>query len=250
MFLQSRELRIVAVEHHGAAGLDTCKDFRLGIGNRLDAGKELQMHRLHRGDHGHLRPHHLHQRLDFAGVIHADFEDRETHRRRTSRQRQRHAPVIVERRGRGVCRSLRVQHPPQRLLGGGLADRAGDRDHLRMEPRARGISESNQTGQHVIHHQQRRVARELVALCGPHHRQRCTGLQRRGDEIMAVVDVALDGEIGFTRRDGAAVDGKARYRFRQRAIDRGAHRLRHRDRGPQWRRAHAPLGANAAATAS
>ena len=75
------ELRIVAVEHHRAAGLDAGKDFRLGVGDRLDAGKELQMHRLDRGDDGDMRPHHPDQRLDFAGVIHADLEDRKTHRR-------------------------------------------------------------------------------------------------------------------------------------------------------------------------
>ena len=77
---QPGELRIVAVEHHRAAGLDACKDFRLGVGDRLDAGKELQMHRLDRGDDGDMRPHHPHQRLDFAGVIHPDLEDRKPRR--------------------------------------------------------------------------------------------------------------------------------------------------------------------------
>ncbi len=192
----------------------------------------------------------LDQRLDFAGVIHADLEDRKAHRRRASRQRQRHAPVIVERRGRGMGRPLRAQHAPQRFLGRGLADRAGDRDHLRVKPRARGAREIDQTGQHVVDHQQRRVARELVALRGFDHRQRSTRLQRRRDEIVAVMDVALDREIGFARRDGAAVDRKARYRFRQRAVDRRAHRRRHRAGCPQRRCAHATLGASAAATAS
>ena len=79
--LQPGELRIVAVEHHRAAGLDALEDFRLGVGDRLDAGKEFQMHRLDRGDDGDLRPHHPDQRLDFAGVIHADLEDREPRRR-------------------------------------------------------------------------------------------------------------------------------------------------------------------------
>ena len=74
--LQPRELRIVAVEHDRAAGLQPDENFRLGVGNRLDAGEELQMHRLHRGDDGDLRAYHLDQGLDFAGVIHADLEDR------------------------------------------------------------------------------------------------------------------------------------------------------------------------------
>ena len=138
-------------------GSTPCENFRLGVGNRLDAGKEFQMHRLDRGDDGDMRPHHPDQRLDFAGVIHADLEDRKTRRRRAARQRQRHAPVIVERRGRGMGLALRAEHAPQRLLGRGLADRTGHRDHLRVQPRARGMREIDQTGEHVVDHQQRRI---------------------------------------------------------------------------------------------
>src|ERR1700743_2933485 len=67
--LQPPELRIVAVEPRGAAGLDAGKDLGLGIGDRLDAGEELQMHRLYRGDDGDMRPHHLHQRLPLAARV-------------------------------------------------------------------------------------------------------------------------------------------------------------------------------------
>ena len=78
-----------------------------------------------------------------------------------------------------------------------------------IEARARGARKIDQTGEHVVHHQQRRVGREFVALRGFDHRQRRAGLQRRRDEIMPVMDVALDREISLARRDGAAVDGKA-----------------------------------------
>ena len=57
------------------------------------------------------------------------------------------------------------------------------------------------------------------------HGQRRAGLQRGVDEIMAVMHVALDGEIGLARLDGAAVDGKPDDAVRQRAVGRGAHRL-------------------------
>ena len=81
---------------------------------------------------------------------------------------------------------------------------------MRVEARARRDPQFDETGEHVVDHQQRRVGRELVALGAFDHRQRGAGLQRGVDEIMAVMDVALDREIGIARRDGAAVDRKAR----------------------------------------
>ena len=197
-----------------------------------------------------MRPHHFDQRLDFAGMVHADLEDGKTRRRRASRQRQRHAPVIVEGCGRGVSLALRAEHAAQRLLGRGLADRTGDRDHLRMQPGARGTGEIDERGQHVVHQQERRVGREFFALGGFDHRERSARLQGRRDKIMPVMDLALDRKISFSRRDGAAVDRKSRDRVVQRAIDRCAHRFRHHGRSPQRCRAHATLGASAAATAS
>jgi hypothetical protein len=89
------------------------------------------MHRLDGGDDGDMRPHHPDQRLDLACVVHADLEDGEPGGCRTTRQRQRHAPVVVERGGRGMGLALRAEHAAQRFLGRGLADRTGDGDDLR-----------------------------------------------------------------------------------------------------------------------
>ncbi len=83
-----------------------------------------------------------------------------------------------------------------------------------MQTRARGAAEIDETGEHVLHHQQRRVGNELVALGGFDHRERSAGLQGRRDEIMPVMDVALDRKISFSGRDSAAVDRKSRDRFR------------------------------------
>ncbi len=124
--------------------------------------------------------------------------------------------------------ALRAQHTPQRLLGGGLADGTSHRDHLGIQTRARGAAEIGQACEHVLHHQQRRVGGELVALGRFDHRQRSARLQGGRNEIVPVMDVALDREIGFTLCEGAAVDGKACDRFRQRAADRRAHHLCHR----------------------
>ena len=69
----------------------------------FDALEEFEMHRLDGGDDRDVRAHHPRQRRDLAGVVHADLEDAEARARRHARQRQRHAPVVVE-RGRRVVR--------------------------------------------------------------------------------------------------------------------------------------------------
>ena len=55
---QAVEMRIVAVEHGGAAGRHAVEDLGLGVGDRLDRGEELDMHRLDRGDDRDVRAHH------------------------------------------------------------------------------------------------------------------------------------------------------------------------------------------------
>jgi len=57
-------------------------------------------------------------------------------------------------------------------------------------------------------------------LGGFDHRQRRARLQSRGDKIVPVMHLALDRKISFSRRDGAAVDGKSGDRVRQRAVER------------------------------
>ena len=159
VLLQPCELRIVAVEHHRAAGLDA--EQRFPPWHRQSPRCRQRISRCTGSTvvmTATCRPHHPHQRIDFAGVIHADLEHRKTRIRRAARQRQRHAPVIVERRARGMASALRAEHAPQRLLGRGLADRAGHRDHRRLEPRPRGMRQIDQAGEHVVHHQQRRIA--------------------------------------------------------------------------------------------
>src|SRR3954468_1282550 len=84
---------------------------------------------------------------------------------------------------------------------------------------------------------------------GVDHSQRSALVERCIDEIMAVMHVALDGEIGVPGRDGSAVDGEAGDSLLHRAADGGAHRLRHVRCSPE-RRGHATLDASAAAAAS
>ena len=81
------------------------------------------------------------------------------------------------------------QREPQRLLGAGLADRAGDADEFCRAARARRARQRAQALEHVGHDQQRRVVRQHAALVRGDDREPAAGLQRRLDEIMAVADV-------------------------------------------------------------
>jgi len=62
--IKPRETADCRVKHDPRRRLDTGKDLRLGIGDRLDAGKEFQMHRLDGGNDCDMRPQHLDQRRD------------------------------------------------------------------------------------------------------------------------------------------------------------------------------------------
>ena len=210
-------LRNVAIDHRRAAGLEAAEDFRLGVGNRLDRAEIFEMHRRDGGDDRDMRLHQPRQRLDLAGMVHAHLEHREARARGTARQRQRHAPVIVVGGDRGMGLARRREREPQRLLGAGLADRAGDADHLGLRARARGAGEIAQAFEHVRHDQQRRVLRERVALVGGDDREAGAVGERGRHEFVAVAGVALDREERLAAPDAAAVDGDAGDRSRQRA---------------------------------
>ena len=124
----------------------------------------------------------LRQRRDLAGVVHAHFEHRKARARRAARQRQRHAPVVVVGSSRSMRLAVARQRELERLLGAGLADRAGDADELGRAALPRGARQRDQALQHVGHHQQRRVVREHAALCSrrrPQDRRRLSTPPRR-----------------------------------------------------------------------
>ena len=126
------------------------------------------------------------------------------------------------------------ERQPQRLLGSGLADRAGDADDLCRRTRARRPREVAQSVEHLGHDQQRRIRGKAGALVRGHHRKGGTGRERGRDEIVAVAVVALDGEKRFSGRNRAGVDRDAGNGRRQRAHPCGAHRFGHCVDGPKW----------------
>ena len=105
-----------------------------------------------------MRAREPRQRLDLAGVVHAHFQHGIVRARRTARERQRHAPMIVVGSDRGVGFAVLRQRKPQRFLGAGLADRTGDADHLGVRACPRRGGERAQRGKHVGHDKKRRIA--------------------------------------------------------------------------------------------
>jgi hypothetical protein len=248
MPLQPREMRIVAIDHGGAARLDAAEDLGLGVGDLLDRAEEFQVHRLDRGDDRRMRARQPAQRLDLAAVIHSHLEHGIARILGTARQRERHAPMIVVGGVRGMRRAAGGERQPQRLLGAGLADRAGHADHLGRRAGARGAGEIAKRGQDIGHDQQR-GARKGLASRRRHHRQGGARLQCGRHEVMAVAVIAGDGEKGLAGRNAAAVDRQARHRAGQRPGALGSHGRSHGVDGPERALAHDTLRASAAATA-
>ena len=111
------------------------------------------------------------------------------------------------------------QHELQRFLGRGLADRAGDRDHLAVQPRACRACQIAQAFEHVIDHQQRRIGRKRSRFVLATHRETGAVLQRGFDEIMAVAAVARDRKEGIARLQACGCRSKCRStERRQRAL--------------------------------
>ena len=104
---QAFEMRIVALEDGDAAGLKTVEDFRLGVGDRIDAGEILDVDSGDRGDDRDMRAHHAAQRRDLVRVIHADLENAEARRFRHARQASAARPNDYCRR-----RPRRARRPP------------------------------------------------------------------------------------------------------------------------------------------
>ena len=146
--------------------------------------------------------------------------------------------------------ALAREHEVERILGAGLADRAGDGNHARVRARPRRAREIDQRGEHVGHDEERRVGREKALLVGGDDRKSGAGVERRGDEVMAVAVLARDGEEGFAACDGAAVDREAGHARGQIPPARRAHGSDKSLDGPQRPSAHATFSPSAAATAA
>ena len=146
------------------------------------------------------------QRRDLAGVVHADLDHREVGVARHPRQGQRHAPVVVEAGLGGMDPALRRQHRAQHLLGRGLADRAGHRDHARraIAPARRAPSAASAASTSGT------ISSGASAHAlgdARHQRRRRAPLERVGDEVMPVARVLQrDEEIARLQGCGVSIE--------------------------------------------
>src|SRR3546814_11520591 len=84
--------RVVAVEHRRPSGLDTVEYLGLRVGDLLDGVEMRGVRRRDRGDDGDVRPDHAGKRRDFAGMVHAEFEDPERRGRDRKSTRLNYSP--------------------------------------------------------------------------------------------------------------------------------------------------------------
>ncbi len=206
--LQAVEVRIVERQDGRAAGHQAVEDLGLGVGDLRHRGEELDMHRLDRGDDGDVRPHHLRQRRDLAGMVHAELEHAIAGVARHARQAERRAPLVVEVAGGGEGRREQRQHRAQRFLGAGLADAAGDGGDLGIGPAAGGAAQVLQRLHGVDHFDHRRAGGQIVRAAMD---QRAGGaaLQGGGGEIVPVEGRALQRHEQVALLEAARIDRDA-----------------------------------------
>ena len=166
------------------------------------------MHRLDGGDDGDVGLAQPRQRLDLPCMVHAQFEHAIGMAGRHPRQAERHAPMVVQVAGGGEGRVLGGKRGAQRLLGAGLANRAGDRDHRAAEAHAGIGAQRGQRLRGVVDHQQRRV--RVHGLRRPMHHGGGRALAERVGNVVVAVEVgAGQGDEEISGFDAATVDRHA-----------------------------------------
>ena len=116
-----------------SSGARLLEDLRLGVGDRVGGREEPEVRVADVGPHADVRLRDADERADFAGMIHAELDDRHLRPRPQLEERERQADVVVQ-------VPLVAKHPvPRRqklrrdFLRRRLARAAGDRH----DPRAR-----------------------------------------------------------------------------------------------------------------
>ena len=183
------------------------------------------------------------QRLDLAGMVHADLEHAVARLARQAGEADRHADMVVEARRAGRGRRLGRKNGAQRVLGAGLADRAGDAGDARGAALAAGAAEIDQRLHRVGDANEiARRARHVPRRRRPPPR-RATA-RRRTKPWPSVVSPG-EREEDVALADGAAVEGDAgrleRARHRGRRQSACAPRRTSRGRSRHASRAPAPL---------
>ena len=206
-FFQLFEALVITIEKRIAAWNYAFENLRLSNGDFFQIGEMTKMCRCNQRDQRHMRAHHLHQRTNFVVMVHADFENAVIRIGRHARKRQRHTPMIVERRHRSMDLADFRKNVTQGFLGRRLANRTSHRDDLRLRACPRGNAKLGQGLKHILDHDHRYFG---IAECGQtmlgHHKKTRTSGHGAGYEIMPVELFALDGEKSLARFQRTAVD--------------------------------------------
>jgi hypothetical protein len=148
------------------------------------------MNRRDAGNDGDVRAHLSDERGDLARVIHAGSNRHEARLRRHARERQRHAPVIVVGRRRGMRFAETRQHEPDHVLASSLADGAGDGGDERRS-RARAPSDSSDCCTSLT---TKAPAPESSGACASSMTAAAAFLKSHPHEVVTIARLALDGE--------------------------------------------------------
>ena len=196
--------RVVAVEDRGAARAQALEDLRLGLGDRVDRGEELEVDGGDARDRGHVGLGQGRERPDLAGGRHAQLDDRGRVLGPQAQQGQGQAVLVVEIALGLQHRAARGEQVRRHVLRGRLADRSGHGDdrQRRLSPHvAREVVEAPRGVGHP--HEGEAGRRRGVAVD-----ERGGGAPRGGlgEEVVAVEARPTDRDEERARGQGARVD--------------------------------------------
>ena len=206
-----------ALATSSVVGRCVLENLRLGVGDRVRRGEEPEVRVADVGPHADVRLGDADQRADFAGVIHAQLDDRDVRLVPQLEQRERQADVVVEIPLVPEHAVPRAQELRRHFLRRGLAGAAGDR-HDSARRRRRRTSRATSCSATVVSvdaDEHRAVRRAIAAARLTSSGQRVDQHSRRaacervGDELVAVEPLAANGDEEVARGQRPRVDRDA-----------------------------------------
>ena len=190
--------RLVAAQDGRAARTQALEDFELGLADALARTEELDVGRADVGDDRVVRLRRRRHTGQLAEMVHAHLSDHDFGVVRHAHERQRQTDLVVQ-VALGLLRAeLLRQHSVEQLLGGGLADRAGNADDRTAAQRAVAARQIEQRLRGVLDVQ--RGNGVFLAFAVAHHRRRAV-FDGLADELMCVKALTLDRQEQRVRRD-------------------------------------------------
>ena len=198
----------VGDKDHGRRGL--FKNLRLCIGDVVNRSEKPEVRLADVGPDAHVRLGHAHQPADFAGVVHAQLDDRDLRPQPQLDERQRQPDVVVQVPAVAHHPISRRQKLRRHFLRRGLAGAAGDGHHSRPRLAPDAVRQRLQCDERVVHlDHDRRPATDARAAASRHHDPTGTRVKRRDGEIGAVESLAANGHVQLAGPDRSRIDRHA-----------------------------------------